>query len=118
MQAKVVVNRRPYSILPSPCSRIRVFRSVTSCRKLNFSSSDKKKKFKSITENKSVNRFFFFFFLLSFYYKDEKKMKLRALVLLPVFVVGEKSVGPNIIEQDEKQTNKNRRLLESIEKTF
>ena len=45
-------------------------------------------------------------------------MKLRALVLLPVFVVGEKSVGPNIIEQDEKQTNKNRRLLESIEKTF
>ena len=52
------------------------------------------------------------------HHKDEKKMKLRALVLLPVFVVGEKSVGPNIIEQDEKQTNKNRRLLESIEKTF
>lgn len=34
MHAKVVVNRSPYSMLPSPCSRIRVFLSVTSCRKL------------------------------------------------------------------------------------
>lgn len=34
MHASVVVNRRPYSMLPSPCSLNSVLRSVTSCKKL------------------------------------------------------------------------------------
>lgn len=35
MHARVVVNRIPYVIAPSPDKRTNLFRSVTSCKKLN-----------------------------------------------------------------------------------
>lgn len=60
MHAKVVVNRSPYSMLPSPCSRIRVFRSVTSCRKLISNRPNRQsteiKKFNSLPPDFFLNR--------------------------------------------------------------
>ena len=70
-----------------------------------------------ISQLPSQSLFFVFFFLLSFYYKKMKKIRNccnQRSYYLPVFVVGEKSVGPNSIERK----NKFRRLLGSIKNDF